>query len=148
MYKRQSQNNTRITALRDVGNIAGSQIVGRTTQGLIEDGTPKNKLTLSANWLYDSWGLTLAQRRYGQWKSLNASNPTLDQTFSAQWVTDLDISYSFDMSLKLSVGAINLFDTHPDKASGAQLYGVPKYSITSPEGAQGAFYYTSLSYDF
>ena len=143
-----SQNNTRITALRDVGNIAGSQIVGRTTQGLIEDGTPKNKLTLSANWLYDSWGLTLAQRRYGQWKSLNASNPTLDQTFSAQWVTDLDISYSFDMSLKLSVGAINLFDTHPDKASGAQLYGVPKYSITSPEGAQGAFYYTSLSYDF
>ncbi|MCU1769156.1 TonB-dependent receptor [Pseudomonas protegens] len=143
-----SQNNTRITALRDVGNIAGSQIVGRTTQGLIEDGTPKNKLTLSANWLYDSWGLTLAQRRYGQWKSLNASNPTLDQTYSAQWVTDLDISYSFDKSLKLSVGAINLFDSHPDKASGAQLYGVPKYSITSPEGAQGAFYYTSVSYDF
>ncbi|NBF11228.1 TonB-dependent receptor plug domain-containing protein [Pseudomonas sp. Fl4BN1] len=143
-----SQNDTRITALRDVGGIAGSQIVGRTTQGLIEDGTPKNKLILSANWQYDSWGVTLAQRRYGQWKSLNASNPTLDQTFSAQWVTDLDIAYRFDKSLKLSVGAINLFDTHPDKAAGAQLYGVPKYSITSPEGAQGTFYYTSLSYDF
>ena len=71
-----------------------------------------------------------------------------DQTFSAQWVTDLDLSYRFDQGLKLSVGAINLFDSHPDTLDGQTLYGVQKYSITSPEGAQGAFYYTSLSYDF
>jgi len=143
-----SQNNTTITGLRDVGNIKGSQIIGRTTQGLIEDGTPKNKLILSANWLYDNWGLTVAQRRYGEWKSLNATNPTLDQTYSPQWVTDLDLSYTFDKALKVSVGAINLFDSHPDKSDGVQLYGVPKYSTTSPEGAQGAFYYTSVSYEF
>ena len=143
-----AKNNTTITGLRDVGNIKGSQIVGRNTQGLIEDGTPDSKLTLSANWLYDSWGVTVAQRRYGEWKSLNATNPSLDQTYSPQWVTDLDVSYTFYKGVKVSVGAINLFDTHPDKADGAQLYGVPKYSITSPEGAQGAFYYTSVSYDF
>ncbi len=139
---------TRITELRDVGGISGEQIVGRATQGLIEHGSPENKLTLSANWLYENWGLTVTQRRYGEWKSLNASNPALDQTFSPQWVTDLDLSYRFDLGLKVSVGAINLFDSHPDKLKGAQLYGVPKYSITSPEGAQGAFYYTSVSYDF
>ncbi|NER60246.1 hypothetical protein G3435_10115 [Pseudomonas sp. MAFF212428] len=46
------------------------------------------------------------------------------------------------------MGAINLFDSHPDTLDGQTLYGVQKYSITSPEGAQGAFYYTSLSYDF
>ncbi|WP_338569054.1 TonB-dependent receptor [Pseudomonas canadensis] len=143
-----AKNNTTITGLRDVGNIKGSQIVGRNTQGLIEDGTPDSKLTLSANWLYESWGVTVAQRRYGEWKSLNATNPNLDQTYSPQWVTDLDVSYTFYKGVKVSVGAINLFDTHPDKADGAQLYGVPKYSITSPEGAQGAFYYTSVSYDF
>jgi len=143
-----AQNNTTITGLHDVGNIKGSQIVGRATQGLIEDGTPQTKLTLSANWLYENWGLTVAQRRYGEWKSLNATNPNLDQTYSPQWVTDLDLSYTFHKGVKVSVGAINLFDTHPDKADGAQLYGVPKYSITSPEGAQGAFYYTSVSYDF
>ncbi|WP_028615984.1 TonB-dependent receptor plug domain-containing protein [Pseudomonas canadensis] len=143
-----AKNNTTITGLRDVGNIKGSQIVGRNTQGLIEDGTPDSKLTLSANWLYESWAVTVAQRRYGEWKSLNATNPNLDQTYSPQWVTDLDVSYTFYKGVKVSVGAINLFDTHPDKADGAQLYGVPKYSITSPEGAQGAFYYTSVSYDF
>lgn len=143
-----SKSDTEITKLRDVGSIRGSQIVGRSTQGLIEDGTPENKLTLSANWQYQGWGLTLAQRRYGEWKSRNATNPALDQTFSAQWVTDLDLSYQFNQGLKVSVGAINLFDSHPDKLEGSQLYGVPKYSITSPEGAQGAFYYTSVSYDF
>lgn len=143
-----AKNRTKIKALRDVGNIKGSQIVGRNTQGLIEEGTPQTKLTLSANWLYENWGLTVAQRRYGEWISRNATNPSLDQTYSPQWVTDLDLSYTFDKGLKVSVGAINLFDTHPDKADGAQLYGVPIYSITSPEGAQGAFYYTSVSYDF
>ena len=143
-----AKNRTTITALRDVGNIKGSQIVGRNTQGLIEEGTPETKLTLSANWLYENWGLTVAQRRYGQWISRNATNPSLDQTYSPQWVTDVDLSYTFDKGLKVSVGAINLFDSHPDKADGAQLYGVPIYSITSPEGAQGAFYYTSVSYDF
>ena len=143
-----ARNNTRITGLDDVGGIPGNQIIGRNTQGLIEDGTPKDKLTLSANWLYDGWSLTVAQRRYGEWKNRNAANPTLDQTFSPQWVTDLDLSYRFDLGLTLSAGAINLFDSHPDKLKGAQLYGVPKYSITSPEGAQGAFYYTSVSYDF
>ncbi len=143
-----SQTDTRITKLRDVGSIKGAQIIGRTTQGLIEDGTPENKLTLSATWLYEGWGLTLAQRRYGEWQARNATNPALDQTFSPQWVTDLDLSYTFEKGLKLSVGAINLFDSHPDKLEGPQLYGVPKYSITSPEGAQGAFYYTSVSYDF
>lgn len=143
-----AKTNTTITGLRDVGNIKGSQIVGRNTQGLIEDGTPDSKLTLSANWLYENWGLTVAQRRYGEWKSLNATNPNLDQTFSPQWVTDVDLSYTFHKGIKVSLGAINLFDTHPDKADGAQLYGVPKYSITSPEGAQGALYYTSVSYDF
>ncbi|MFC3944115.1 TonB-dependent receptor plug domain-containing protein [Pseudomonas gingeri] len=143
-----AKTNTTITGLRDVGSIKGSQIVGRNTQGLIEDGTPDTKLTLSANWLYENWGVNIAQRRYGEWKSLNATNPNLDQTFSPQWVTDVDLSYTFHKGVKVSVGAINLFDTHPDKADGAQLYGVPKYSITSPEGAQGAFYYTSISYDF
>lgn len=143
-----ARNNTRITGLDDVGNIPGNQIIGRNTQGLIEDGTPKDKLTLSANWLYDGWSVTVAQRRYGEWQNRNAANPILDQTFSPQWVTDLDVSYRFDLGLTLSAGAINLFDSHPDKLKGAQLYGVPKYSITSPEGAQGAFYYTSVSYDF
>ncbi|NWE72265.1 TonB-dependent receptor [Pseudomonas gingeri] len=143
-----AKTNTTITGLRDVGSIKGSQIVGRNTQGLIEDGTPDTKLTLSANWLYENWGVNIAQRRYGEWKSLNATNPNLDQTFSPQWVTDVDLSYTFHKGVKVSVGAINLFDTHPDKTDGAQLYGVPKYSITSPEGAQGAFYYTSISYDF
>ncbi len=143
-----AKTDTTITGLRDVGNIKGSQIVGRNTQGLIEEGTPDTKLTLSANWLYENWGLTVAQRRYGEWKSLNATNPSLDQTYSPQWVTDLDLSYTFHKGVKVSVGAINLFDTYPDKSDGAQLYGVPKYSITSPEGAQGAFYYTSVSYDF
>ncbi|MDF0732697.1 TonB-dependent receptor [Pseudomonas entomophila] len=143
-----ARNNTRITGLDDVGGIPGNQIIGRNTQGLIEDGTPKDKLTLSANWLYEGWSVTVAQRRYGEWQNRNATNPALDQTFSAQWVTDLDVAYRFDLGLTFSVGAINLFDSHPDKLEGAQLYGVPKYSITSPEGAQGAFYYTSVSYDF
>jgi iron complex outermembrane receptor protein len=57
-----------------VGGIPGNRS-SAATQGLIEDGTPKDKLTLSANWLYDGWSVTVAQRRYGEWKNRNAANP-------------------------------------------------------------------------
>lgn len=77
-----SKISTDITKLRDVGNIRGSQIVGRATQGLIEDGTPENKLVLAANWVYGNWSVNIAQRRYGEWTARNATNAALDQTFS------------------------------------------------------------------
>ncbi|MBT9516037.1 MAG: TonB-dependent receptor [Methyloversatilis discipulorum] len=154
---------TEITKARDVVTpngtvIPSARIVGRATRGLVEDITPNNKLTLGAVWRIAQWEISSAARRYGKWTS-RATLPVDDQTFDVQWVFDLDVAYHFSgplKGLKASVGAINLFDSYPDKtrrllnSSGAlaSVGGVTKYSFNAPEGGLGAFYYTSLNYSF
>lgn len=154
---------TEITKARNVVTpngtvIPSDRIVGRNTRGLVEDITPNTKFTLGANWRIAQWEVTSAARRYGKWIN-RATDARDDQTFDPQWVFDLDVAYHFSgplRGLKASVGAINLFDSYPDKtrrllnSSGAlaSVGGVTKYSFNAPEGGLGAFYYTSLNYSF
>jgi iron complex outermembrane recepter protein len=77
------------------------------------------------------------------------------QTFEAKWVTDLDVAYKFNKSVKVSIGADNLFNTYPTKNiasttafQGNDNLGIFPYSGISPFGSNGTFYYTKLSYKF
>lgn len=152
-----TRNKTEITKARDIVTANGTvipalAIVGRSTQAAIEDGNPKDKLILGANWKIANWNVNLAGRRYGEWKAkVTTPSPTsLDQTFGAQTVFDLDVGYRFDGSLKgltLNGGAQNFLDSHPDHIY-ARGQSVTKYSFNSPEGTYGALYYASVGYDF
>lgn len=151
-----SANDTKITQVRNA-NTAASQVIpsaliaGRNTRSLIEEATPKNKLILSTNWQLQNWELTAATRRYAEWTTRDTTNPTLDQTFGAQWIADIDVGYKADQfikGLKFNIGAINAFDSYPDRSISTGVGGVTKYSFNSPEGFYGAFYYGRLSYRF
>ena len=143
-----ARNRTEITKLRSVGGIAGDQVIGAATQTLIEKGAPKDKFTASAYWQYRQWDVTLSGRRYGQWTTAVSNSPLTIQSFGAQWLADLNVGYRFGSGLKLSAGAVNLFDSKPDSADYRGPSGAIKYSSGSPEGNQGAFYYTSIDYEF
>ncbi len=140
---------TEVTNARDVGRFASSRIMGRTAIGVLEDNVPENKLIWGLHYAFNGFEANFNQRRYGEYTTRGTTAST-DQTFSAQWISDLDLSYRFAAGLRVAVGAQNLFDSHPDKldATGSGPYGIAKYSTVSPEGHQGAFYYTNLSYAF
>lgn len=140
---------TEVTNARNVGNFAASRIMGRQSIGVLEDNVPQDKLMWGAQYAFNGFAINFNQRRYGTY-TVRGTTAASDQTFSAQWISDLDLSYRFKQGVKVSVGAQNLFDSHPDKlaSTGTGPYGIAKYSTVSPEGHQGAFYYTSLSYDF
>lgn len=123
--------------------------MGRTAIGVLEDNVPENKLIWGLHYAFNGFEANFNQRRYGEYTTRGTTAST-DQTFSAQWISDLDLSYRFAAGLRVAVGAQNLFDSHPDKldATGSGPYGIAKYSTVSPEGHQGAFYYTNLSYAF
>jgi len=67
--------------------------------------------------------------RFGEVRFLDArvdpaptpTNPTpflfssIDQTFSAKWVTDLTVNFQLIKQLSLAVGANNLFNVYPDQ---------------------------------
>ncbi|NWL77407.1 TonB-dependent receptor [Pseudomonas taiwanensis] len=132
-------------------NPHGFETVTRESRGYLEHGYPEDKLVLGAVHRLGPWTVSLYQTRYGEYRkyAASASNAQFDQTFSAQWVTDLDVNYAFTEQLRLSVGANNLFDSHPDDFN-PRLRQTPaqQYSYLAPAAPEGAFYYTRLSYDF
>jgi iron complex outermembrane receptor protein len=69
----------------------------------------------------------------------------------AQWLVDLETSYTMKTGLTISVGAQNLFDSFPDRTKypdpGNDLSGT-KYPEYSPYGFNGGYYYLRALYAF
>ena len=84
---------------------------------------PNHRATLSANWVRGPFMLNARENYYGWWIDANdyptARAPNGDiiagQKFGAKWTTDVDLSYTLMDHYTLTVGANNLFNTHPDK---------------------------------
>ena len=143
-------------------------LFGRVERGRIERGQPRNSVTLSLNYPRDRLGINLNNRRFGEVSVFGAIDPdtatgpaalrTLDQTFDASWITDLDVSFRLRSGLTLAVGANNLFDVYPEenfqrtdaqRAAGAQdnsNAGIFPYNGVSPFGFNGAFYYVRFNF--
>ena len=81
------------------------------------------------------------------------------QKFGAKFTTDVDLSYTFMEHYTLTVGANNLFNTHPDKI--ANTADNPIYVLTGsiadgqvyprlggPFGINGGFWYVRLAAKF
>ena len=132
-------------------NANGFETVTRESRGYLEYGYPKDKFVLGAIHRYGPWTVALNETRYGEYRKFaaQASDSQYDQTFGAQWTTDLDVNYAFTKQLRVSVGANNLFNSKPDDFD-SHLRQTPsqKYSYLSPAAPEGTFYYTRLSYEF
>jgi iron complex outermembrane receptor protein len=101
----------------------------RQQRGRLENAQPRSKIILSAGYTIGKLGLDVRTARFGEVTYRDArldpvptdANPnpflfsSIDQTFSAKWVTDATIHFQIIKNLGLSVGANNLFDVYPDK---------------------------------
>ena len=83
----------------------------------LENGNPRSKINLSANYGYGIFGIEARTVRFGevQYKDINPANSFIDQTFAAKWVTDLTLSAQIIKQVGLVIGANNLFNVYPDK---------------------------------
>lgn len=120
--------------------------VGRSREGDLTEATPKTKWVLGANWLIHDFDINLQTTRYGKVKALQQLESG-DRSFSAKWITDLDVSYALSDGITLSVGGTNIFDVRPDdnavaNNTGGYVYGNPPFSPA------GGYWYTKLAYDF
>ena len=120
---------------------------GRDEQGRIEVGAPRDKFILSSNWKGARWDLNLSATRYGEFTSLSTVSPTRDQTFGAQWIADLSVSYKPDQQWAITVGADNVLDSYPDRSLFINsTSGMFPYSNYSPAGFNGAYWYGRVSF--
>ena len=145
-----SRAETEIVRVRDTPpQLAGfSEVIfDRVVRRLTVCGQPKDNLRLGVDWQKDRLGFLVRGSRYGEYCSV--TNPASeDQTFSPEWVIDTELSYRWK-PLTFAVGAQNLFDSFPDRNTGADAnLGIFTYPRTSPFGMNGRFLYSRISYTF
>ena len=126
----------------------GLQRFERTELGGITDLTPKSKYIVGLNWQVNDWDVGVRATRYGKVKRLGSGTTGVDETFSAKWITDVDVTYALTDNVRVSLGADNLFNVYPDKHTVTDVSGGSYYSSISPFGSYGAFYYSRLNIDF
>ena len=90
----------------------------RVERARIEVGQPKSNLYLSGVFNYQDLGFTVRTQRFGEVTSFGTpTDGSLDQTFSAKWITDVNASYTFAGRFTLTAGVDNVFDVYPDENS-------------------------------
>ncbi|MDN4503903.1 TonB-dependent receptor [Alteromonadaceae bacterium BrNp21-10] len=128
---------------------------------IIEEWQPESRISLSGLYKLDSWSMTLAFNRYGEYTVTDGDT----QTYGAEVLTDLRVSYQVSDNFSVNFGANNLFDVMPDKNAVGNSRngtivddagnvivsspGVFTYSRRSaPFGFNGAYYYAGAEFKF
>ena len=141
-------NNTRskiVGAVTTPAVLAGFDQVlfDRIERRRIECGQPKDSLRLGADWRRSGWGVNLDSARYGEFCSFTL-NPADDQTYSAKWLTDLEISYRL-AETTLAAGVQNMFNIFPDRNTAINSFsGIQTFPSQSPFGMNGRTFYGRL----
>ena len=114
----------------------------------LERGQPRQHYNLAGRYRKGAWGTMLRFNYFGEVTSTeSASDPARKQTFAGKWLTDLDVSYTFDNGIRASIGGNNIFDTFPDKNIASNSFnGIFVYPRrVAPFGFNGGYYYAKVS---
>jgi iron complex outermembrane receptor protein len=127
----------------------GVRLIGIQIPLMVTDGTPNTKLSLGQRLTTGNWSIGLQEKRYGTYKeTLSSTAPTI-QTFSPQWIVDLDIGYELSAGARITLGAKNLFSSYPDEEwPSNRRVGQTRYPHLAPEGFDGRFVYAQFALDF
>ncbi|MCK7595483.1 TonB-dependent receptor plug domain-containing protein [Pseudomarimonas salicorniae] len=123
-------------------------LFGRINVLTFEEGNPKDKLAAIVNWSQGMLGATLRATRYGEVLDPGTSAAT-DFRLPSKTLVDLEGRVQFTDSLRLAIGAENVFDQYPEAFPISRNgTGNTPFSNYSPFGRSGRLVYARLSLDF
>jgi len=146
-----------------IGDVDVGPLITPQDISIIEDWQPQSRVNFSANYARGNFGLVARLSQFGSYTVCEGACNTDSniQTYSAKWLTDIQLNYSFgDSGMKISVGANNLFDVVPDlnrigQSRAGEILdivsspGVFRYSRRSaPFGFNGGYWYARATYQF
>jgi iron complex outermembrane receptor protein len=149
-YNKTKTRVTRIASTPPQLSTQQATLFDRIERGRLEVGQPRETISLTLDHALKRFTSTLHVQRYGEVTNRgHAVVDTLDQTFSAKWITDLNLSYRVLRQLQLSVGSNNLFDVYPDEQiPGNSNSGIFRYPNTvNTFGFNGRFVYVKARYE-
>lgn len=141
--------------------IPPEEIFGGFQPSVIETWQPEDRMSLSANWVRENWTANLALHRFGEYTTVDSGS----QTYGAEVLLDLRVTYELDNGLSFFLSGINITDTTPDEVTnsgsrGGRFESAPgledmfsptvfKYSRRSaPFGFNGAYWSIGANWRF
>ena len=161
-------NATTVTRIRPTpAELGETTLFDATALSDVSTASPKFVLDLSALWRLGALSVNLVEKIYGpssEYESDDGDNATgklqyFKTTIPSTPITNLYVSYDFGRHLRLSAGAIDLFDRKPPHLNGnllahydsfvyGDIQGVQAYPSFSPFGINGGSYYASALFTF
>jgi iron complex outermembrane receptor protein len=146
-----NQNKTKVTHVDPTPPqlaAVASALFDRVERGRLEEGQPRNRISLTSTWDWNRFGAMVHTSRYGKITS-RAVSAAQDQTFGAKWLTDLSLSYRFTDQFSVAVNGTNIFDVYPDtNITANQTRGIYLYSGLTPFGFNGAYWSLRATYEY
>jgi iron complex outermembrane receptor protein len=128
----------------------GLLLIDRQTVNRMTVATPKDKLSLAADYTRGVWNGHATVTRYGSF-TVPQNDASLDQTYDPQWVLDLSASVKLASHWRLTGGIDNVTNRYPAKittAGNLWNYGIQPYSGFAPNGFNGRYYYLKAGYSW
>jgi iron complex outermembrane receptor protein len=117
---------------------------------------PNHRVNLGATYSVGDFTFNARENYYSWWRD-EVDYP--GQKFGSRATTDFDVSYTFSDTATLTIGANNIFNTHPEKIE--QSSSNPIYVLTNstadgqiyprsggPFGINGGFWYARVRFKF
>jgi iron complex outermembrane receptor protein len=148
-----NHNDTALRHLADNPAILGANgllLVDRQTINRMTVATPRDKLSLAADYTRGAWYGHATVTRYGSF-TVPQNDPALDQTYDPQWVLDLSANVRLASHWRLAGGIDNVTNRYPAKittAGNLWNYGITPYSGYAPNGFNGRYYYVKAGYSW
>lgn len=130
-------------------------VISSSQELALERKLPRYTGTMTVDYVQDEFELTLRGRYFGSLVDLFFDADAFSQRISPIFFVDLSASYNVTPNVKVTLGAENLFDTHPDKVNwGGPLSSTNFldfgriYPSALPYGFEGGRYYGRVSFNF
>ncbi len=124
-----------------------SDLLGDTQIQQIEEGIPNVRGNATLTHIGDNWHGLVRVNYYGAYDEAHLNSLGRLIEADGQFSVDIEASYRVFDNTELIIGAQNAFDSFPEDNPYAGATGA-QYSITSPLGFNGGFYYAKVRIDY
>ncbi len=126
----------------------GEAIFDRTARVAFERGQPRSNTRFTGDYGWKKFNAIVQLQRYGSIASAaSVTNRSLDQIFTAKWITDANVSYQITNQFGLTFGADNFFDIYPDQVLPANSNsGTLPYTGATPFGFNGRYMFLRMNF--
>lgn len=134
----------------------GTVLFDREQRVRIEQGQPRNKVSLALSYLFGKFTFNARATRFGEVSSASANSLLLDESFDPRVITDASIGYKISNFATITFGANNIGDVYPEKLKHTDYrgrvdnssFGRFIYSRNATQfGFNGGYFYTSLVFE-